>query len=65
LISLSISAAHNPSAELAMSKLKEIKGCELHITHIPTPGDAAGLRKLGVNLTSEPNLSTRNFVEGM
>jgi len=65
LISLSISAAHNPSAELAMSKLKEIKGCEVHITHIPTPGDAAGLRKLGVNLTSEPNLSTRNFAEGM
>ena len=65
LISLSISAAHNPSAQLAMEKLKELKGCEVHITHIPTPGDAAGLRRLGVNLTSEPNLSTKSFLEGL
>lgn len=65
LISLSISAAHNPSAQLAMEKLKELRGCEVHITHVPTPGDAAGLRRLGVNLTSEPNLSTKSFCEGM
>jgi len=65
LISLSISAAHNPSAQLAMEKLKELKGCDVHITHIPTPGDAAGLRRLGVNLTSEPNLPTKSFIEGL
>lgn len=65
LISLSISAAHNPSAQLAMEKLSELKGCDVHITHIPTPGDAAGLRRLGVNLTSEPNLSTTSFLEGL
>lgn len=65
LISLSISAAHNPSAQLAMEKLKELKGCDVHMTHIPTSGDAAGLRRLGVNVTSEPNLSTKNFVEGL
>jgi uncharacterized protein (UPF0371 family) len=64
LISLSISAAHNPSAQLAMEKLKELAGCDVHMTHIPTPGDAAGLRRLGVNLTSEPNLSTKSFFEG-
>ncbi|MFA5275810.1 MAG: DUF1846 domain-containing protein [Candidatus Omnitrophota bacterium] len=65
LISLSISAAHNPSAQLAMEKLKELKGCNVHMTHIPTPGDSAGLRRLGVNLTSEPNLSTKSFLEGL
>lgn len=65
LISLSISAAHNPSAQSAMEKLKELSGCEAHMTHIPTPGDAAGLRRLGVNLTSEPNLSTKSFLEGL
>jgi len=64
LIALSISAAHNPSAQSAMEKLKELKGCDVHMTHIPTPGDAAGLRRLGVNLTSEPNLSTKSFLEG-
>jgi uncharacterized protein (UPF0371 family) len=65
LISLSISAAHNPSAQLAMEKLKDLSGCDVHLTHIPTPGDAAGLRRLGVNLTSEPSFSTRSFLEGL
>jgi uncharacterized protein (UPF0371 family) len=59
LIALSISAAMNPSAQVAIEKLKELRGCEVHITHMPTPGDEAGLRKLGVNLTSEPNFSTK------
>jgi uncharacterized protein (UPF0371 family) len=58
LISLSISAASNPTVQLAINRLKELKGCEVHMTHIPTPGDEAGLKRLGVNLTSEPNFST-------
>ena len=61
LIALSISAATDPTAQLAMGKLKELERCEVHITHMPTPGDEAGLRKLGVNLTSEPNFSTKNL----
>ncbi|HOW35309.1 MAG TPA: DUF1846 domain-containing protein [Candidatus Omnitrophota bacterium] len=63
LITLSISAATNPSAQMAMEKLKELQGCEMHITHIPTPGDEAGLRRLGVNLTCDPNFSTKSFSE--
>jgi uncharacterized protein (UPF0371 family) len=61
LIALSISAATNPTAQLAMEKLKELRDCEVHVTHIPTPGDEAGLRRLGVNLTSEPNFSSKNL----
>jgi uncharacterized protein (UPF0371 family) len=61
LIALSISATTNPAAQLAMEKLRELEGCEVHITHIPTPGDEAGLRRLGVNLTSDPNFSTNNL----
>ena len=61
LIALSISAATNPSAQMAMEKLKELQGCEVHMTHIPTPGDEAGLRRLGVNLTSDPNFATKNL----
>ena len=61
LIALSISAATNPTAKKAMEKLKELKGCDAHITHIPTPGDEAGLRKLGINLTSDPNFSSKNL----
>jgi len=61
LIALSISAAINPSAQIAVEKLKDLRGCEVHLTHMPTPGDAAGLTKLGVNLTSEPNFSTNSL----
>ena len=61
LIALSISATTNPAAQLATEKLTELRGCEVHMTHIPTPGDEAGLRRLGVNLTSEPNFSTKSL----
>jgi len=33
----------NPAAQMAVEKLKELAGCEVHMTHIPTPGDEAGL----------------------
>jgi uncharacterized protein (UPF0371 family) len=61
LIALSISASTNSAAQLAMEKLKELQGCEAHLTHMPTPGDEAGLRRLGVNLTSDPSFATRNL----
>ena len=59
LIALSISGTNNPAAQAAVEKLTELRGCEVHITHIPTPGDEAGLRKLGLNLTSDPDFSTK------
>ncbi|MDD5629969.1 MAG: DUF1846 family protein, partial [Elusimicrobia bacterium] len=59
LIALSISSASNPAAQLAVEKLGELKGCDVHMTHIPTPGDEAGLRRLGVNLTSDANFSSK------
>jgi len=61
LIALSISATANPAAQLAMEKLEELHGYEVHMTHIPTPGDEAGLRRLGANLTSDPNFSTKDL----
>ncbi|MDD5634471.1 MAG: DUF1846 family protein, partial [Candidatus Omnitrophica bacterium] len=64
LIALSICATTNPKAKLGMEKLKELKGCEVHLTHMPTPGDEAGLRKLGVNLTSEPRFSSKSLFIG-
>ena len=61
LIALSISATTNPAAELALERLKELQNCEVHMTYIPTPGDEAGLRRIGVNLTSDPNFSTNDL----
>jgi uncharacterized protein (UPF0371 family) len=64
LIALSVSASQNPTAELALEKLKELSGCEMHMTHIPTPGDDAGLRRLGINLTSDPDFATKQLFVG-
>jgi uncharacterized protein (UPF0371 family) len=61
LIALSISATTNHTAELAMQKLVELRGCEVHLTHMPTPGDEVGLKRLGVNLTSDGKFSSRNL----
>jgi len=61
LIAISISATVNPAAQMAVEKLKELSGCEVHMTHMPTPGDEAGLRKLGVNLTSDPDFATKHL----
>ena len=61
LIALSISAATSHTAELAMQKLGQLKNCEVHLTHIPTPGDEVGLKRLGVNLTTDGKFSSRNL----
>ncbi len=61
LIALSISAATNPTSQTAMEKLKELRGAQMHLTHIPTSGDEAGLRKLGVDVTSEAVFSTKRL----
>jgi len=61
LIALSISATTNPTAELAMSKLNALKGCEVHSTHILTPMDQSALRKLGVSLTCDPCFPSKDL----
>jgi len=64
LVALSISAATNSAAELAMGKLSELRRREVHLTHIPRPGDEVALRKLGVRLTYDPQFSSPDlFVE--
>lgn len=64
LIAISISAALNPMVQACVDKLHELRGCQMHLTHLPSPGDEAGLRRLGVNLTSDPVFaSKRLFVE--
>ena len=54
LIALSISAATNPTAELAMEQLSKLRGCEVHSSVILSPVDEKTFKRLGVNLTCEP-----------
>lgn len=61
LIVLGISALSNPAAKMALENLKLLRNCEVHLTHIPTPGDEAGWRKLKVNLTCDPEYSSKSL----
>ena len=54
LIALSISAATNPMAEFAMEQLGKLRGCEVHSTVILSSVDEKTFKRLGVNLTCEP-----------
>ncbi len=65
LIVLGISALSNPAAKMALENLQFLRDCEVHLTHIPTPGDEAGWRKLRVNLTCDPEYSSKSlFISG-
>jgi uncharacterized protein (UPF0371 family) len=61
LIALSISATTNPVAQEAMQQLKALRGCEMHMTHLPSPGDEKGLLRLGLNVTCDPNFATNKL----
>ncbi|MFN2299613.1 MAG: DUF1846 domain-containing protein [Anaerolineales bacterium] len=61
LMALAVSATTNPTAQEAVARLKDLRCCEMHLTHLPTSGDEAGLRRLGVNLTSEPQFAGKNL----
>jgi len=61
LIAVGASMPSNSATQLAVEQLKNLRGCDMHITHIPTPGDEAGLRTLGVNLTSDSCFSTESL----
>ncbi len=54
LIALSISAATNPTAELAMEQLSKLRGCEVHSSVILSAVDEKTFKRLGVNLTCQP-----------
>ena len=61
LVPLSIAATTSPTAELAVAQLEHLRGCEMHMTHIATPGDDTGLRHLGLNLTCDPQFSSSSL----
>ncbi|PIE54602.1 MAG: hypothetical protein CSA35_05385 [Dethiosulfovibrio peptidovorans] len=63
MAALSICATTNPVAAEAVEKLRELRNCEVHLSHIPSPGDETAFRKLGVNLTSDPGFASRSLFE--
>ena len=61
LIALCICAATNPTAEAAVNALDKLSGCEAHSTHILPQADENIMHKLRINLTCEPDYSTRDL----
>ncbi|MBR7164748.1 MAG: DUF1846 domain-containing protein [Clostridia bacterium] len=61
LIALSIAAAHDANAKNAFDQLPLLKGCEAHSTVILTEADAGTFRKLGMNLTCDPQYQTKKL----
>jgi uncharacterized protein (UPF0371 family) len=61
LTALAVSTPSSAAARAAVERLRDLRGCEVHMTHMPTPGDEAGLRRLAVNLTSDPDFATKHL----
>ena len=61
LIALSICAATNPTAALAMKQLSKLQGCDAHSTVILSRVDENVFHKLGINITCEPQYQTKKL----
>ncbi len=54
LIALSVSAATDPMAQLALEQLPKLKGCQVHTSVMISPVDIAQFKKLSIQATFEP-----------
>ena len=61
LLALSICAATDEKAALAMQQLPLLKCCEVHSTVILAPVDENTFKRLGVNLTCDPQYQTHKL----
>ncbi len=61
LTALSICAATNPIAEKAMDMLVRLRGCDAHASCILPESDISVVRKLGINLTCEPEFGSKDL----
>lgn len=59
LIALSVSAASNPEAGLALEQLPRLKSCQAHTSVMLSSVDIWQFRKLGIELTCEPKFEKK------
>ncbi len=62
LSALAICAVTNPTAELAMEKLDELKNIQAHSTTIISKDDEQTFRKLGMHVTCDPDYPSQKFI---
>jgi len=61
LVTLSICAATDPVARQALEQIPNLAGCDVHSTVILSAADSNTFRKLGVNLTCEPQYESNQL----
>ena len=64
LIALAISATENPTATQALARLADLRGCQAHSTVILPPADMDIYKKLGLQVTCEPQYETGDLYQG-
>ncbi|MDR0880636.1 MAG: DUF1846 domain-containing protein [Clostridioides sp.] len=61
LMALSICAVTNPTAQYAIEKLGQLKGAQAHSTTILSTDDEQTFRKLGIDVTCDPEYQSQNL----
>ena len=61
LIALSISAVTNPLAELVLTKLDELRGCDAHFSVILSEEDTKLYNRLGIHVSCEPKYEIKKL----
>ena len=61
LIALAASANLDPKAQAALHSLAALNGCQAHCSVILSPPDESTYKKLGLQLTCEPQYQTNNL----
>lgn len=61
LIALSICAATNPTAQVALDKLTMLKGCQAHSTTILGQNEEQTFRKIGIDVTCDDEYPSANL----
>ncbi len=63
LVALAISASTNPKASKIIKKLPALKGCEAHATYMLPASEEYTLKKLGINITCEPQFADKHLFQ--
>ena len=64
LLALSICAVTNPTAQLALEQLDKLKGAQVHSTVILSSEDESTFKKLGMDVTCDPEYQTTKLFHG-
>ena len=64
LVALSVSAVNNPCAKMAFEAIPRLKYAEVHSTVILSLIDSVTFRKLGMNVSCEPQYQTKKLFHG-